>query len=80
MQDDGEHQRINLWLDLSAYFALRRLAHRDAVTQAALIAALIHRADEAVIASLDENKPEWDEYFQRRPRSTTHPAGDNTMP
>lgn len=79
LQQECDHQRINLWIDVSAYFALRRLARRDAVTQAEVIASLIKQADQKIIDQLDESAPEWDEYFgHRRPPATpSHKESEN---
>jgi hypothetical protein len=79
LRDAGEHRRISVWLDLSTHIALERLARRDALTQAQLLAQLIRRADDAVLATLDENKPEWDEYFQRPRTGPACAPGDAEM-
>lgn len=73
LQQEGDYQRINLWIDVSAYFALQRLARRDAVTQAEVIASLIKQADQKIIDQLDESAPEWNDYFgHRRPPAVHH--------
>ena len=73
LQQKGDYQRIKLWIDVSAYFALRRLARRDAVTQTEVIASLIKQADQKIIDQLDETTPEWDDYFGHR-RSPATPS------
>jgi predicted NACHT family NTPase len=80
LRASGEHQRLTLWLDLSTYIALKRLARRDAVTQAELLTQLIRRADDAAIATLDDTKPEWDEYFRRPKVQQRHPSQGDSMP
>lgn len=73
LQQEGDYQRINLWIDVSAYFALQRLARRDAVTQAQVIASLIKQADQKIIDQLDERAPEWGDYFGHcRPPAIHH--------
>lgn len=80
LQTEGETQRLNLWLDFATCAALRRLAKRDYVTQAQLLTQLIRRADDAVIATLDENKPEWDQYFLGGCAASTNPNQGACMP
>ncbi|MFM1990839.1 MAG: hypothetical protein RJA99_3796 [Pseudomonadota bacterium] len=80
LQRDCEYKRVNVWLDISAYFALKRLARRDAVTQAEVIASLIKIADQKILDTLDERAPEWDEYFGCRRLSAGTPEGGDTPP
>lgn len=80
LQLDGDHRRLNLWLDSAAGAALRRLARRDCVTQAQVLTLLIHRADDAVIATLDETKPEWDRYFLGGCAAPTNPKKGAATP
>lgn len=80
LRDAGDHQRLSVWIDLTTYFALERLACRDAVTQGQVLSALIRRADQAVIDTLDDHKPEWDEYFQRRRRRKAVPKEASPCP
>lgn len=78
LRANGEHQRLNLWIGLSAYLALQRLARRDALTQAQLLERLILQAEDVVVARLQLDAPEWDDYFlarsQRRPPSAIEDA------
>ncbi len=80
LRDAGDQQRLSLCLDLSTYLALKRLAWRDAVTQRQVLTTLIRRADQAVIDTLDDDKPEWDEYFYQRRRRPPTPKETPSCP
>lgn len=80
LQTEGDQQRLNLWLDRATCAALRRLARRDCVTQTQALTQLIRRADDAVIATLDETKPEWDQYFLGGCAASTNPNQGACMP
>jgi hypothetical protein len=81
LRSEGEHCRVNLWIGMSAYLALQRLARRDAVTQAQIIERLILNADNQIVAGLELDAPEWDNYFlvpSPRRRSTPEQESDMT--
>ena len=79
---DGEHARINVWVDIAARFALRRLARRYAVTQAQMLSQLICEADMRVLDTLELDSQEWDAYFgvrtSRHPRTPVIEETDMT--
>lgn len=60
---DQDQHRLNLWVGSPAYFALRRLARLHRVSQQQIIEQLVTGADDAVLATLDLDTPEWDHYF-----------------
>ena len=62
--ENGE-RRISTWVTTGAALALARLARREGVSQRAVLERLIRKADEAVVARLDPNGPEWEAYFGR---------------
>ena len=62
-----------------AALALARLAHRDGMTQRAVLERLIEAADAAVVATLDPDGPEWDGCFGRE-AGTAASRGDAGPP
>ncbi|CAN7790815.1 hypothetical protein P0D88_52265 [Paraburkholderia sp. RL18-103-BIB-C] len=59
---NGERQ-LSMWIGTSAFLGLARLACRYGVTKRELIEGLIKIEDDRVIATLELDTPEWDEYF-----------------
>lgn len=62
---NGERQ-LSMWVSTGAFLGLGRLARRYAVTKRELIEGLIKMEDDRVIATLELDTPEWDEYFDAR--------------
>lgn len=59
---NGERQ-LSTWISTSTFLGLARLARRYGVTKRELIEGLIKIEDDRVIATLELDTPEWDEYF-----------------
>lgn len=59
---NGERQ-LSMWIGTIAFLGLARLACRYGVTKRELIEGLIKIEDDRVIATLELDTPEWDEYF-----------------
>jgi hypothetical protein len=59
---NGERQ-LSMRIGTSAFLGLARLACRYGVTKRELIEGLIKIEDDRVIATLELDTPEWDEYF-----------------
>ena len=59
---NGERQ-LSTWISSGTFRALPRLARRYGVTKQGLIAGPIEIEDDRVIATLELDTPEWDEYF-----------------
>jgi hypothetical protein len=53
-----------VWVSSEVYLALERLAHRDGITKRQMLERLVSRKDDAVLRTLDPEKPEWDQYFR----------------
>jgi hypothetical protein len=61
--DDNGQRRLNAWIDTRAFLALARVARRYAVTKQELIERLIIAEDERILAGLDSDSVQWQEYF-----------------
>ena len=59
---NGERQ-LSMWISTGAFLGLARLARRYGVTKRELIEGLIKIEDDRVVATLELDTPEWDEYF-----------------
>ena len=64
-EGNGERQ-LNTWVDTGAFLALARLAHRYGVTKRQMIEQMLITADARILATLEPNTAEWDEYFQTK--------------
>ncbi|WP_426116793.1 hypothetical protein [Massilia sp. PWRC2] len=62
---DGQ-RRVSMWLSTGAALALARLACRYEVTQRELVERMLRADDERVLATLQIDSPEWDQYFSRK--------------
>ncbi len=62
-KDGNGQRRLNTWLDTRTFLALARLARHHGVSQAEMLARLIEPADDAILAGLALESPEWDQYF-----------------
>lgn len=61
---DNGNRRLNLWIRTGAALALARLARRYRVTKQEMIERLILAQDEGVLATIELDSPEWDEYMR----------------
>ena len=61
-EGNGERQ-LSTWISTGAFLGLARLARRYGVTKRELIEGLIRIEDDRMIAPLEPDTPEWDEYF-----------------
>jgi hypothetical protein len=59
---NGE-RKLSMWVATETQLALRRLARREKTTLRAVLERLVREADEANLAALSIDAPEWDEYF-----------------
>ena len=66
--ENGE-RRLNTWVSSGASLALHRLSERYCVTNRAMLEHLILEADQAIVATLDPDTPEWHVYFGETLRS-----------
>jgi hypothetical protein len=57
---------VSLFLPLPAKFALMRVARHRGLTMAQLIEQWAREADDRIVATLDTDAPEWDQYFTNR--------------
>jgi hypothetical protein len=62
-QDGNGERQLTMWIGTSAYLGLARLARRYGVTKRELVEGLLKLEDDRVIATLELDTPEWDEYF-----------------
>ena len=62
--DGNGERRLNLWLSTRADSALERLARRNGVTKRELIERLLIAEDDRILATIDLDSPEWENYFQ----------------
>jgi hypothetical protein len=62
--DGNGERRLNLWLSTRADLAVRRLARRYCVTKRELIERLVIAEDDRILATIDLDSPEWENYFQ----------------
>lgn len=65
--DGNGERRINTWVKTGASLGLARLAKRYGVTQREILEKMITEADQSIIATLDPDAPEWNEYFSVTP-------------
>ncbi|MDM5181183.1 hypothetical protein PO883_28785 [Massilia sp. DJPM01] len=61
--ENGQRQ-LNMWVDTGTALALARLANRYSITKQEMIARLISQADDGVIATINEQSPQWDIYMR----------------
>lgn len=59
---NGE-RRLNLWVSTRTDLAIERLARRYCVTKREIVERLVIAMDDPIIATLDIDAPEWDQYF-----------------
>lgn len=59
---DGEYL-LNAWIASKAHHGLARLAKHYGVTKKAILEKLLTDADDALIATLELDSPEWEAYF-----------------
>lgn len=64
--DGNGERRINTWVSSATYWALRRLSKRHGVSQRAILERLICSEDDAVLATLIIDTPEWSAYFSTK--------------
>jgi hypothetical protein len=62
-QDGNGERQLSTWVSTGAFLGLARLARRYGVTKRELIEGLVKIEDDRVIATLEMDTPEWDEYF-----------------
>lgn len=65
-QGNGE-RRLSAWIDTGAALALERLARRSAVTQRQILERLIAEEEQGILAAMEPESSEWDDYFRRPP-------------
>jgi cytidylate kinase len=65
-RESNGDRRLDVWVSSEVYLALERLAHRDGITKRQMLERLVSRKDDAVLRTLDPDKPEWDQYFRAR--------------
>lgn len=54
---------MSTWVSTGTFLGLERLARHYGVTKRELIEGLVKIEDDRVIATLELDTPEWDEYF-----------------
>jgi hypothetical protein len=69
---------LNLWIDASAFNALRRMAQRDAVTQSQILESLLREADDRIVATLELDSTEWETYFRLPSAASNRPIPPRT--
>lgn len=63
-RNDGEgNRRLNTWISVRAYFALRRLARHHGTSQREMIEQLAIQTDDRILKSLELDTPEWTQYL-----------------
>ena len=73
-RNDGEGDRcLNTWVRCSAYFALKRLAHRYRVTLREMLERVIISADDALLKTMEFDSPEFDMYMDGARRKKMNP-------
>lgn len=66
-RNDGEgDRRINSWVTAKTDIALERMARYYGVTKREMLEKVILETDEKFISSIEENGPEWDDYFNNK--------------
>lgn len=63
--DGNGERRLNTFISTKASLALERLAARYSVTKREMVERLICAADDEVLASLDLDSPEWNQYLDK---------------
>lgn len=71
-------RRLNLWIDASAFNALRRMAQRDAVTQSQILESLLRDAEDRIVATLELDSTEWETYFRLPSAASNRPIPPRT--
>jgi hypothetical protein len=61
--DRNGERRLNTWLSTRAFLALGRLARHQGMAQRAVLEQIIIAADDAILAGLELDSPEWEKYF-----------------
>ena len=56
-------RRLNTWVSTQAHMALERIARRYGVTQREMLERFILAEDERLLAGIEIDTQEWDEYF-----------------
>ncbi|MEF8768873.1 hypothetical protein [Candidatus Accumulibacter contiguus] len=62
-EDGNGERRLNLWVSTHTDLAIERLARRYCVTKREIVERLVIAVDDRIIATLDIDAPEWDQYF-----------------
>ena len=62
-EDGNGERRLNLWVSTRTDLAIERLARRYCVTKREIVERLVSAMDDRIIATLDIDAPEWDQYF-----------------
>ncbi|MBK7674319.1 MAG: hypothetical protein IPJ27_16415 [Candidatus Accumulibacter sp.] len=62
-EDGNGERRLNLWVSTRTDLAIERLARRYCVTKREIVERLVIAMDDRIIATLDIDAPEWDQYF-----------------
>ena len=62
-EDGNGERRLNLWISTHTALAIERLARRYCVTKREIVERLVTAMDDRIIATLDIDAPEWDQYF-----------------
>ena len=62
---EGENgqRRLNTWVNTGASLALARLSKHNGLTRREMLERLITTADDANLAGLELDSPEWEAYF-----------------
>ena len=60
--ENGE-RRLSTWVSTAAHLALIRVARRYGVTQREMLERFILAEDERLLAGIEMDTQEWDEYF-----------------
>ena len=62
-EDGNGERRLNLCVSTRTDLAIERLARRYCVTKREIVERLVIAMDDRIIATLDIDAPEWDQYF-----------------
>ncbi len=74
----AQQRRLNLWIDASAFNALRRMAQRDAVTQSQILESMLRDAEDRIVATLELDSTEWETYFRLPSAASNRPIPPRT--
>ena len=66
-EDGNGERRLNLWVSTRTDLAIERLARRYCVTKREIVERLVTAEEDRLIATLDLDLPEWDQYFSGAP-------------